>query len=37
MPNDAALIERYRAAARELGDFERGQAEKALDRFYAAN
>ncbi|WP_146907602.1 M56 family metallopeptidase [Arenimonas daejeonensis] len=37
MPNDPALIERYRAAARGLGDFERGQAEKALDRFYAAN
>ena len=36
MPNDPALIERYRAAARGLGDFERGQAEKALDRFYAA-
>jgi predicted Zn-dependent protease len=35
MPNDPALIERYRAAARQLGDFERGQAEKALDRFVA--
>ena len=33
MPADAALIERYRAAARRLDDFERGQAEKALDRF----
>ncbi len=36
MPNDPALIERYRAAARTLGDHERGEAEKALDRFYAA-
>ncbi|MBW8367863.1 MAG: hypothetical protein K0M70_08400 [Arenimonas sp.] len=36
MPADPALIERYRAAARRLGDFERGQAEKALDRFAAA-
>ena len=36
MPADAALIERYRAAARRLDDFERGQAEKALDRFAAA-
>lgn len=33
MPADPALIERYRAAARRLGDYERGQAEKALDRF----
>lgn len=33
MPADATLIARYRAAARDLGDFERGQAEKALDRF----
>ncbi|MBP8297111.1 MAG: M56 family metallopeptidase [Burkholderiales bacterium] len=32
MPADAALIERYRKAARGLDDFERGQAEKALDR-----
>lgn len=37
MPNDPALIERYRAAARQLGDFERGQAEKALDRFVATH
>ena len=36
MPADPALIESYRAAARRLGDFERGQAEKALDRFVAA-
>jgi beta-lactamase regulating signal transducer with metallopeptidase domain len=34
MPNDAALIERYRAAARRLGGHERGVAEQALDRFY---
>ena len=33
MPPDAKLIERYRAVARKLGDYERGQAEKALDRF----
>lgn len=33
MPDDAALRERYRKEARRLGDFERGQAEKALDRF----
>lgn len=33
MPNDAALIARYRQVARGLDDFERGQAEKALDRF----
>ncbi len=33
MPNDAALLARYRQAARGLDDFERGQAEKALDRF----
>ena len=33
MPDDAGLRARYRAAARELGDYERGQAEKALDRF----
>lgn len=35
MPADAALVERYRAASRRLGDFERGQAERALDRFAA--
>lgn len=34
MPHDAVLIEDYRAVTREMGDFERGQAEKALDRFY---
>ncbi len=34
MPNDVALIERYRAVARGMADHERGQAEKALDRFY---
>jgi beta-lactamase regulating signal transducer with metallopeptidase domain len=33
MPNDAALLARYREAARGLDDYERGQAEKALDRF----
>lgn len=33
MPADPALIERYRAATRRLSDHERGQAEKALDRF----
>jgi beta-lactamase regulating signal transducer with metallopeptidase domain len=33
MPADAALIKRYREVARKLGDYERGQAEKALDRF----
>lgn len=36
MPADAALFERYRAAARRLSDHERGQAEKALDRFAVA-
>jgi len=34
MPNDVALIEGYRAVARGMADHERGQAEKALDRFY---
>jgi hypothetical protein len=33
MPNDAALLARYRDAVRGLDDYERGQAEKALDRF----
>lgn len=33
MPKDAILIERYRAVARRMSDFERGQAEKSLDRF----
>lgn len=32
MPGDNALIEHYRRVARRLGDYERGQAEKALDR-----
>lgn len=34
MPNDGALIEGYRVVTRGMADFERGQAEKALDRFY---
>lgn len=33
MPNDAGLIARYREIARGMGDYERGQVEKALDRF----
>lgn len=33
MPPDAALIERYREVARDLSDYERGAAERALDRF----
>ena len=33
MPNDAALIGRYRDVARTLSDYERGVAERALDRF----
>ncbi len=33
MPADSELINRYRRTARSLGDHERGQAEKALDRF----
>lgn len=33
MPADAGLITRYRDVARGLGEFERGQAERALDRF----
>jgi beta-lactamase regulating signal transducer with metallopeptidase domain len=37
MPGDPALIEHYRSVARQLGDFERGQAEKALDRFARTN
>lgn len=36
MPADQALVNRYRAAARGMGDHERGQAEKALDRFAVA-
>jgi hypothetical protein len=35
MPAEARVIERYRQSARRLGDYERGQAEKALDRFVA--
>jgi hypothetical protein len=30
-PVDAALVERVRRAGRDLGEFERGQIEKALD------
>jgi len=33
MPNDAGLIEKYRGVARRLGDYDRGEAERALDRF----
>ena len=33
MPADEALIRRYREITRGMGDFERMQAEKALDRF----
>jgi hypothetical protein len=33
MPGDEALIKRFRASARKLGDYERGKAERALDRF----
>jgi hypothetical protein len=33
-PNDATLIKDYRAVARRMSDFERGEAERALDRFY---
>lgn len=33
MPDDAGLIARYRAVARKLSDYQRGQAERALDRF----
>ena len=36
MPGDPALIESYRAVARRLSDHERGQAERALDRFTTA-
>lgn len=36
MPADPALIERYREVARRLSDHERGQAERALDRFAMA-
>lgn len=34
MPGDMALIEDYRAVTRMLSDHDRGEAEKALDRFY---
>lgn len=34
MPNDATLIEDFRDVARRMSDFERAEAEKALDRFY---
>ncbi len=34
MPNDPTLIEDYRAVTRGMSDHERGEAEKALDRFY---
>lgn len=33
MPADPALIDRYREVARHLSDYERGVAERALDRF----
>ena len=33
MPDDADLIARYRGVARHLSDYERGEAERALDRF----
>ncbi|MFY2763972.1 M56 family metallopeptidase [Arenimonas sp. MALMAid1274] len=36
MPADAGLIERYRAAARQLGAFERGEVEQALDRLVSS-
>lgn len=36
MPNDAELIARYRDVARHLSDYERGEAERALDRFAAS-
>jgi hypothetical protein len=32
MPADAEMVARYRQSARSLSDFERGQAEKAIDR-----
>ncbi len=32
MPADPELIRQYRAVARQLGDYERGQAERSLDR-----
>jgi hypothetical protein len=33
MPNDEGLIARYRDVASKLGDHERREAERALDRF----
>lgn len=36
MPNDPVLIEDYRAVTRAMSEYERGQAEKALDRFYGS-
>jgi hypothetical protein len=36
MPRDAALVEQYRSVARRLGAYERGEAEKALDRLVVA-
>ncbi len=36
MPADADLVSRYRKLARKLSDFERGQAEKALDHLEAS-
>jgi hypothetical protein len=33
MPDDAVVITRYRVVTRKLSDFERGEAERALDRF----
>ena len=35
MPGESQVIDRYRQSARRLSDYERGQAEKALDRFVA--
>ncbi len=35
MPADAGLIERYRRLLRDMGSFERGEAERALGRFAA--
>ncbi len=37
MPADPALIERYRASARRLSDYERAEAERALDRLVVVN
>lgn len=35
MPNDPALVAKYRGVARHLSDYERGEAERALGRFAA--